>query len=114
GAPIPTSSTARHLCSATLNSHSMSGSVKHQAGQHIAATRLVAILVAIFAWVQAAGENFPYVFKGARSAPGPGWPPPLGQRRAQDDADPDAAQLPPVTAQACQGNVARLGAASRT
>src|SRR5262249_23253154 len=30
GAPIPTSNTARHLCSATLNSHSMSGSVKHQ------------------------------------------------------------------------------------
>ena len=26
-----TSSTARYLCSATLNSHSMSGSVKHQA-----------------------------------------------------------------------------------
>jgi hypothetical protein len=31
GTPAMTSSTTRYLCSATLNSHSMSGSVKHQA-----------------------------------------------------------------------------------
>ena len=42
GTPASTSSTARYLCSVTLNSHSMSGvssikrssCVKHQAGQH--------------------------------------------------------------------------------
>jgi hypothetical protein len=28
------------------------------------------------------GENFLYVFKGARSAPGPGWPPHIQERRA--------------------------------
>ena len=31
GTPAPTSKTARYLCSVTLNSHSMSESVKHQA-----------------------------------------------------------------------------------
>jgi len=31
GTPAPTSSTARYLCSVTLNSHNMSGNVKHQA-----------------------------------------------------------------------------------
>src|SRR5262249_35750052 len=56
----------------------MSGSVKHQAKPKWASikrdsTRCRARI----------GENFPYVFKGARSAPGPGWPPLLGERRAR-------------------------------
>jgi hypothetical protein len=49
-----------------------------------------------------AGENFPYGFKGARSAPGP-----AGRRSwsapREGYADPDAAQLPPVTRLASRG-----------
>ena len=33
--------------------------------------------------VPSAGENFHYGFKGAQSAPDPGWPPLLGKRRAR-------------------------------
>ena len=59
------------------------------------------------------GDNYPYIFKGARSAPGP-----AGRRSwaapREDDADLDAAQLPPVTRRAFRGNVARLGAACRS
>jgi hypothetical protein len=53
-------------------------------------------------------DNFLYVFKGARSAPDPGWSPILVSAK-QDALTPDAAQLPPVDRLALnRGAVARL------
>jgi len=50
-------------------------------------------------------DNFLYYFKGARSAPGPGWASLLSRAPREDDADPDAAQLPPVAGRAVWGTL---------
>jgi len=76
GTPAPTSSTARYLCSATLNSHSMSGSVKHQAkpmcqaSSGTAQTDVVQSVRTFFTSSRA---------RGARRAR---WPPRMQKRRA--------------------------------
>ena len=50
-------------------------------------------------------DDFLYYFKGARSAPGPGWASLLSRAPREDDADPDAAQLPPVAGRAVWGTL---------
>jgi len=57
------------------------------------------MIMALTTHVVQSGENYLYVFKGARSAPNPGWPPILASA-ARGCADPDAAQPPPVTGRA--------------
>ena len=63
GTPASTSSTARYLCSATLNSHGMSRSVKHQTEPLCKASSGTAHSSA-----PGACDNFLYGFKGAPSA----------------------------------------------
>jgi hypothetical protein len=58
-------------------------------------------------------DNFLYGFKGARSAPGPGWPPILASA-ATDALTGDAAQLPPVAGRASGGTLrCKSGPSSR-
>jgi len=58
-------------------------------------------------------DNFLYGFKGARSAPGPGWPPPLS-RRARGWRWSGRGAVPAGHQAGLPGNVARLGAACRS
>ena len=83
--------TARYLCSVTLNSHSMSGSVKYQAKPTCKAS----------SGTHTSGhvcEDFLYGFKGARSAPGRGWPPSWEAPRAEPADRSTASNRPSLVA----------------